>query len=83
MTVLFFIKFCFEFLIFSRNSYFKQFYNPPTKYSIKTSHPKKPKSLRIYEAHVGISGNEGKINSYRDFSENILPRIAKQGYFLF
>nr|CAD2184835.1 unnamed protein product [Meloidogyne enterolobii] len=58
----------------------QQFYNPPTKYSIKTSHPKKPKSLRIYEAHVGISGNEGKINSYRDFSENILPRIAKQGY---
>uniref|UniRef100_A0A1I8B6N8 1,4-alpha-glucan branching enzyme n=1 Tax=Meloidogyne hapla TaxID=6305 RepID=A0A1I8B6N8_MELHA len=60
--------------------YHQQFYNPPSKYSIKTSHPKKPKSLRIYEAHVGISGNEGKINSYRDFSDNIIPRIAKQGY---
>jgi 1,4-alpha-glucan branching enzyme len=58
---------------------FKQFYNPSSKYSIKTSHPKSRKSLRIYEAHVGISSQEGKINSYRDFADNVIPHIDKQG----
>jgi 1,4-alpha-glucan branching enzyme len=58
----------------------QQFYNPPTKYTLKTSHPKRPNSLRIYEAHIGISGSEGRINSYIDFANNIIPRIAKQGY---
>ncbi|KAF7638641.1 1,4-alpha-glucan branching enzyme [Meloidogyne graminicola] len=60
--------------------YHQQFYNPAIKYSLKTSHPKRPKSLRIYEAHVGISGSDGKINTYKDFTDNILQRIAKQGY---
>jgi 1,4-alpha-glucan branching enzyme len=36
--------------------------------------------LRIYEAHVGISGSEGRINTYKDFADNVIPRIAKQGY---
>ena len=32
---------------------------------------------RIYECHVGISSEEGKVNSYRDFTQNVLPRIAR------
>ncbi len=36
--------------------------------------------LFIYEAHIGMSAEEGKVNTYRDFADNILPRIKKAGY---
>jgi len=36
--------------------------------------------LRIYEAHVGMSSAEEKVNSYRDFADSVLPRIARLGY---
>lgn len=36
--------------------------------------------LRIYEAHVGMSSAEEKVNSYRDFADNVLPRIEALGY---
>jgi 1,4-alpha-glucan branching enzyme len=49
-------------------------------YKMKNPHPKRPESLRIYECHVGISSVEGKVNSYNDFAENVLPRIKKLGY---
>lgn len=35
---------------------------------------------RIYEAHVGMSGEEARIHSYREFADAILPRIAAAGY---
>lgn len=35
---------------------------------------------RIYEAHVGMAQEEGKVGSYREFTTNILPRIAMAGY---
>ncbi len=34
----------------------------------------------IYEAHVGMSSEEGKVASFREFRENVLPRIARGGY---
>jgi 1,4-alpha-glucan branching enzyme len=39
-----------------------------------------PQAPRIYEAHVGMATEEAKVSSYRDFAEQILPRIAKAGY---
>ncbi|HBJ17573.1 MAG TPA: 1,4-alpha-glucan-branching enzyme [Clostridiales bacterium] len=36
--------------------------------------------LYIYEAHIGMAQEEGKIGSYREFADNILPRIHKAGY---
>ncbi|KAH7718854.1 Gbe1 protein [Aphelenchoides avenae] len=60
--------------------YHQQFYNPPEKYHLKVAKPKRPESLRIYEAHVGISSQEGKVNTYRDFADNVIPRIKHQGY---
>jgi 1,4-alpha-glucan branching enzyme len=36
--------------------------------------------LRIYEAHVGIAQEEGKVGSYDEFRLNVLPRIAALGY---
>lgn len=35
---------------------------------------------RIYEAHVGMAQEEGKVGSYTEFTKNILPRIAMAGY---
>lgn len=34
----------------------------------------------IYEAHVGISQEEERISTFREFADNILPRIQEDGY---
>ncbi len=34
----------------------------------------------IYEAHVGMAQEEGKVGTYEEFSEKILPRIRDAGY---
>lgn len=34
----------------------------------------------IYEAHIGMATEEERIGSYREFTENVLPRIKKGGY---
>ncbi|KAK0400907.1 hypothetical protein QR680_015512 [Steinernema hermaphroditum] len=62
--------------------YHQTFYNPKKEDRVKLTQPrpKKPDSLRIYEAHVGISSWEGKINTYRAFADDVIPRIHKQGY---
>ncbi len=37
-------------------------------------------SLYIYEAHVGMAGEEGRVSTYREFADNILPYIKECGY---
>jgi 1,4-alpha-glucan branching enzyme len=39
-----------------------------------------PKGLYIYEAHVGMAPEEGRVGTYREFADNILPRIKRSGY---
>lgn len=56
------------------------FWNPPQKYVFKNPRPEKPKSARVYEAHVGISTTEYKVGTYKEFTANTLPRIKKLGY---
>jgi 1,4-alpha-glucan branching enzyme len=34
----------------------------------------------IYEAHTGMSSEEGKVSTFNEFRVNILPRISKLGY---
>eukprot|EP00967_Tisochrysis_lutea_P006128 scaffold7249_cov19-Tisochrysis_lutea.AAC.1 len=41
------------------------------------SRPPKPRALRIYECHVGMSSAEPKVNSYLEFRRDMLPRIRK------
>ncbi|XP_004513877.1 1,4-alpha-glucan-branching enzyme 3, chloroplastic/amyloplastic [Cicer arietinum] len=53
---------------------------PEHAYKWKNKSPKKPKALRIYEAHIGISGSEPKISSFNDFTDKILPYIKEAGY---
>ncbi|PSC69001.1 starch branching enzyme isoform A [Micractinium conductrix] len=49
-------------------------------YTFKYPRPPKPRALRIYECHVGMSSQEPKVNSYLEFKEEMLPRIRKLGY---
>ncbi|MBE7001521.1 MAG: 1,4-alpha-glucan-branching enzyme [Ruminococcaceae bacterium] len=41
---------------------------------------KPQKKLFIYECHIGMAQEEGKVGSYEEFRVNILPRIKKLGY---
>ncbi|KAK4800803.1 hypothetical protein SAY86_021290 [Trapa natans] len=58
------------------------YYDPPDeeKYVFRHPRPKKPKSLRIYESHIGMSSPEQKINTYVGFRDDVLPRIKRLGY---
>ena len=57
-------------------------WNPEQKYEWKYPKPhiKKPKTLRVYESHIGMATKEQKVGSYREFADNIIPRIKKVGY---
>lgn len=64
-------------------NYKQKLWNPPkeTRYKFQYRKPPiMPKSLRIYESHVGIATEKLEIGSYKNFAENIIPRIAQQGY---
>lgn len=37
-------------------------------------------SLYIYETHIGMSSEEGKVSTYLEFAKDVLPRIKKMGY---
>jgi 1,4-alpha-glucan branching enzyme len=41
---------------------------------------KPAKTPFIYECHVGMAQEDGRIGTYSEFTENILPRIKKLGY---
>ena len=62
--------------------YDARFWNPPSseRYTFKNKRPSKPASVKIYEAHVGISTTEGRVGTYKEFTTNVLPRIQKLGY---
>ena len=38
------------------------------------------KTPLIYECHIGMAQEKGAVGSYREFTENILPRIKELGY---
>ncbi len=57
-----------------------QHWSPENPYAFRHPTPALPGSLRIYEAHVGMASEEGKVTSFREFTREIMPRIAKLGY---
>ncbi|CCH59953.1 hypothetical protein TBLA_0C01380 [Henningerozyma blattae CBS 6284] len=64
-------------------TYEGRFWNPEQTYQFKHQRPKFNRandSLRIYEAHIGISSPEPKIATYKEFTQNLLPRIKYLGY---
>ncbi|MBW2513841.1 MAG: alpha amylase C-terminal domain-containing protein [Deltaproteobacteria bacterium] len=34
----------------------------------------------VYEAHIGMAQTEAKIGTYREFAEQVIPRVVKAGY---
>ncbi|WP_018968782.1 alpha-amylase family glycosyl hydrolase [Rubritalea marina] len=58
-----------------------QIWNPSENYQWK--HHFDPQSIEapiVYEAHTGMAGEEARLHSYREFAENIIPRVKKLGY---
>ncbi|XP_037527029.1 1,4-alpha-glucan-branching enzyme [Rhipicephalus sanguineus] len=62
--------------------YGQRFWDPPEDERYKFKHPKVPlpKSLRIYECHIGIASEDYWVANYANFKDNVLPRIKHQGY---
>lgn len=50
-------------------------------YEWKFKAPQKaPETPLIYECHIGIAGDEGRVHQYREFADNLIPRIVELGY---
>ena len=61
------------------HSWNAQIYDPSP--FLWSDHGFKPqKRLFIYECHIGMAQEEGKVGTYEEFRVNILPRIRKSGY---
>eukprot|EP00257_Ricinus_communis_P016703 XP_015574958.2 LOW QUALITY PROTEIN: 1,4-alpha-glucan-branching enzyme, chloroplastic/amyloplastic [Ricinus communis] len=58
------------------------YWDPPAseRYQFKYPRPPKPRAPRIYEAHVGMSSSEPRVNSYREFADDVLPHIQANNY---
>lgn len=57
------------------------FWNPTETYNwVNKGFLSRPDNLRIYETHIGMSSVQPKISTYREFAEEILPRIKNTGY---
>lgn len=58
-----------------------QVWAPEHEYKFKAKHFKpQTQPLMIYECHIGMATNQEKVGTYDEFRENVLPRIAKDGY---
>ena len=58
-----------------------QVWNPPKPYQWKQPTFKRNSNVPlIYEAHIGMAQEEGKVGTYNEFKEFVLPRIAHAGY---
>lgn len=55
-------------------------WDPKAPFTPTHPSPKRPETLRIYEAHVGMAVEDGRVGTYREFAENLIPRIAAHGY---
>ncbi|MEW6080165.1 MAG: alpha amylase C-terminal domain-containing protein [Thermodesulfobacteriota bacterium] len=57
-----------------------QVWDPPA-FSWQHERPaRRSDQLFIYEAHTGMAQEEGRVGTFRQFTEKMLPRIAASGY---
>lgn len=56
------------------------YWNPPQPYQFEHPSPKLKHGLRIYEAHVGMASEDGKVGNFDEFISNVIPRVKKLGY---
>ncbi len=57
-----------------------QVWFPAKAYKLKHSSPEEKDSVFIYEAHIGMASEEGKVATFNEFKENIIPKIHSLGY---
>ncbi len=58
-----------------------QVWSPPVPYRWKNSgFAGTGEPPLIYEAHIGMSGEEERVHTYNEFREKMLPRIKENGY---
>ncbi|YCM44100.1 alpha amylase C-terminal domain-containing protein [Verrucomicrobiaceae bacterium 227] len=57
-----------------------QIWSPAEEYPWKNLPPAQIKAPRIYEAHVGMATEQNRVGTYREFADDVLPRIARLGY---
>ncbi len=58
-----------------------QVWRPPHAYRWRHPHYRRPAAAPlIYEIHIGMAQEAEKIGTFREFAENILPRIIRSGY---
>jgi 1,4-alpha-glucan branching enzyme len=63
------------------HDYCGQIWSPPTPHVWKhTFDPASISAPLIYESHIGMAGEEPRIHTYREFADNVLPRITRAGY---
>jgi 1,4-alpha-glucan branching enzyme len=63
------------------HDYSGQIWNPPQPYQWRNEFdPTTVTTPFIYEAHVGMSGEEGRVHTYREFADEVLPRVKRGGY---
>ena len=62
------------------NHFTGQYWAPPEPYHWRNPVPAQDGGLRIYEAHVGMAQEEGRVGTFREFTDRNLPRIADLGY---
>ena len=63
------------------HDYAGQIWHPPHPY--EWQHDFDPATLGaplIYEAHVGMAGEDPRVHSYREFADHMLPRVKEAGY---
>uniref|UniRef100_A0A4W5RHH5 Uncharacterized protein n=1 Tax=Hucho hucho TaxID=62062 RepID=A0A4W5RHH5_9TELE len=61
------------------NTYDWIHWDPVRPFLYQHTRPKRPRSLRIYEAHVGIASPAEEIATYTNFTLNVLPKIKDLG----
>ena len=55
-------------------------WSPVKSYKWQHSAPKPPAIPLVYEAHIGMSSEEERVSTFREFMTDVLPRIKKAGY---
>ncbi len=57
-----------------------QIWSPENAYVFKNTNPATNPAPLVYEAHVGMAGEEPRVSTYNEFRTNMLPRIKEAGY---
>ena len=63
-------------------SYDGVFWNPPINYEYKHPwpEPRTECAFLIYECHIGMAGEEPRVHTYNEFTQNVLPIVKERGY---